>query len=514
MHIEPIRVKRALVSVSDKTGIVELGQALADQGVEIISTGGTAKAFKAAGIKVTRISDLTGFPEIMGGRVKTLHPKVHGGILGLRDVHAEIAKEQGIGWIDLVVCNLYPFAATIQKPDVTINEALENIDIGGPSMIRSAAKNVGWVGVVVDPEDYAMVAAELQNGDGLTFDTRKRLSAKAFAHTAAYDTVIANYFNDEEFPKEKSLTFKKEMVLRYGENPHQAAAVYHLPISSGSPNILTATIHQGKKLSYNNISDADAALACLQEFSEPACVVVKHANPCGVAVGTEIVDVYQRGFGADSMSAFGGIIALNRTCTSAVATEIVKVFVEIVLAPAYEPTALDILGKKKNLRVLELGEIGPRVAGHEYKIVAGGMLIQDRDAREITADELKIVTETKPDADTINELLFAWKVTKHVKSNAILLAKDNTTVGIGAGQVSRVDATQIAVRKAGDRIQGAVLASDAFFPFRDSIDALAGTGVKAIIQPGGSIRDEEVIQACNEHGIAMVFTGVRSFKHG
>ncbi|PIZ65277.1 MAG: bifunctional phosphoribosylaminoimidazolecarboxamide formyltransferase/IMP cyclohydrolase PurH [Candidatus Marinimicrobia bacterium CG_4_10_14_0_2_um_filter_48_9] len=381
-------------------------------------------------------------------------------------------------------------------------------------MIRSAAKNVGWVGVVVDPDDYAIVMAELQNGDGLSFSTRKRLSAKAYAHTAAYDTVIANYFNSDEFPREQSLTFKMETILRYGENPHQMAAVYHSPIKSGSVNILDAKIHQGKQLSYNNIGDADAALACLQEFTEPACVVVKHANPCGVAVGSDITEVYRRAFAADSLSAFGGVIALNRTCTASVAEEISKVFVEIVLAPDYEPAALEILAKKKNMRVLALGEISGRQPRHEYKIVAGGMLVQDRDVLELKAEDLKIVTETKPDLNTINELLFAWRVTKHVKSNAILLARENTTVGIGMGQVSRVDATEIAIRKAGESIQGSVLASDAFFPFRDSIDKLAGTGVKAIIQPGGSIRDEEVIQACNEHGIAMVFTGVRSFKHG
>ena len=514
MHTAAISIKRALVSVSDKTGIVELGQALANHGVEIISTGGTAKTLSEAGVKVTSISDVTGFPEIMDGRVKTLHPKVHGGILGLRDVHADVAHEQEMEWIDLVVCNLYPFAATIQKPGVTIDEALENIDIGGPSMIRSAAKNVGWVGVVVDPDDYAIVMAELQDDDGLSFSTRKRLSAKAYAHTAAYDTVIANYFNSDEFPREQSLTFKMETILRYGENPHQMAAVYHSPIKSGSVNILDAKIHQGKQLSYNNIADADAALACLQEFTEPACVVVKHANPCGVAVGSDITEVYRRAFAADSLSAFGGVIALNRTCTASVAEEISKVFVEIVLAPDYEPAALEILAKKKNMRVLALGEISGRQPRHEYKIVAGGMLVQDRDVLELKAEDLKIVTETKPDLNTINELLFAWRVTKHVKSNAILLARENTTVGIGMGQVSRVDATEIAVRKAGESIQGSVLASDAFFPFRDSIDKLAGTGVKAIIQPGGSIRDEEVIQACNEHGIAMVFTGVRSFKHG
>ncbi|MCF7801879.1 MAG: bifunctional phosphoribosylaminoimidazolecarboxamide formyltransferase/IMP cyclohydrolase [Candidatus Marinimicrobia bacterium] len=509
-----MRVKRALVSVSDKTGIVELGSALANQNVEIISTGGTAKALKDAGIPITPINDVTGFPEIMDGRVKTLHPKIHGGILGLRDVHADTAEEQGIGWIDLVVCNLYPFAATIQRPDVTMDEALENIDIGGPSMIRSAAKNVGWVSVVVDPEDYVGVIQILEQGAGISFEMRQHLSAKAYAHTAAYDTVIANYFNPETFPAECSFTYKKSMDLRYGENPHQQAAVYELPIQTDGPNILTAKIHQGKKLSYNNIADADAALACLQEFEAPACVVVKHANPCGVAVGTDIVDVYQRAFNADSLSAFGGIIALNRTCSAAVAEEIRKVFVEIVLAPAYEPEALDILAKKKNLRVLELGEITRRAVGQEFKFVTGGLLVQDKDVHTLKAGDLKVVTNEKPDETTLQELLFAWQVTKHVKSNAILLAKDKTTVGIGAGQVSRVDATDIAVRKAGDRMQGAVLASDAFFPFRDSIDKLAGTGVKAIIQPGGSIRDEEVIQACNEHGIAMVFTGVRSFKHG
>ena len=507
-----IKINRALISVFNKQGLEPFAKALHENGVEILSTGGTARVLRQAGIPVIDVSEYTQFPEIMNGRVKTINPLVEGGILGLRDQHGEEAEANGIKWIDLVVCNLYPFAETIQKPDVTLARALENIDIGGPTMICSAAKNTGWVGVIVDPADYNTVVSELTDQKGLTFETRRILSAKAFGHTAQYDTLIHNYLKDEPLSDDYSITFNKFYELRYGENPHQKAAAYKLPITT-SNNILTAKIHQGKKLSYNNIMDADGALACLAEFSEPACVVVKHANPCGVATGTDITEIYNRAFNADAQSAFGGIITLNRTCTAAVAEAIAKVFVEIVLAPDFEPAALEILARKKNLRVLELGAIPPKVAKLQYRYIDGGLLVQETDIKTITLDDLEVVTETKPSATEIETMLFGWKVLKHVKSNGILIAKDYTTIGIGAGQVSRVDAVDIAIRKSGARAEGGILASDAFFPFRDSIDKIAPSGIRAIIQPGGSIRDKEVIEACNEHGIAIVFTGSRCFKH-
>ena len=512
MNTEKTSVKTALISVSNKENIIELGKGLDGLGIEIISTGGTAKALRDVGITVTNVSDYTGFPEIMEGRVKTINPLVEGGILGLRDKHAEDAEAHNIKWIDLVVCNLYPFAETIQKPDVTLDIALEKIDIGGPTMIRSAAKNVGWVGVVVDPADYDSVLNELQEHGGLTFDTRKRLSAKAFGHTTKYDTLIHNYLKSEPLSDDFSLTFEKYYDLRYGENPHQQAAAYKAPIATGS-NILNAVIHQGKKLSYNNIMDADGALDCVKEFDEPACVVVKHANPCGVATGEDITDCFHRAFNADSLSAFGGIVALNRTCTTDIAEALRKIFIEIVLAPDFEAGALELFAKKENLRVLEIGQLESRDPRLEYKYVDGGLLVQETDVKTIVLDDLTTVTKVKPSDKNMVDMLFGWKVLKHVKSNAILTAKDNTTLGIGPGQVSRVDAVEIAVRKSGDYLDGSILASDAFFPFRDSIDQIAETGIKAVIQPGGSIRDEEVIEACNEHGIAMVFTGVRCFKH-
>jgi phosphoribosylaminoimidazolecarboxamide formyltransferase/IMP cyclohydrolase len=379
-------------------------------------------------------------------------------------------------------------------------------------MIRSAAKNVGWVGVVVDPADYDSVLNELQEHGGLTFDTRKRLSAKAFGHTTKYDTLIHNYLKSEPLSDDFSLTFEKYYDLRYGENPHQQAAAYKAPIATGS-NILNAVIHQGKKLSYNNIMDADGALDCVKEFDEPACVVVKHANPCGVATGEDITDCFHRAFNADSLSAFGGIVALNRTCTTDIAEALRKIFIEIVLAPDFEAGALELFAKKENLRVLEIGQLGSREPRLEYKYVDGGLLVQEADVKTIVLDDLTTVTKVKPSDKNMVDMLFGWKVLKHVKSNAILIAKDNTTLGIGPGQVSRVDAVEIAVRKSGDYLDASILASDAFFPFRDSIDQIAETGIKAVIQPGGSIRDEEVIEACDEHGIAMVFTGARCFKH-
>jgi len=505
-------INRALISVYDKTGVVEFAKALSGNGVEILSSGGTAKHLRKAGITVIDVSDYTGFPEIMEGRIKTIHPKIEGGILGLRDFHKSDAEKQNIKWIDLVVCNLYPFAETIVKPNVTFEETLENIDIGGPTMIRSAAKNVEWVGVVVDSIDYKLVINNFKKTGGLSFDTRKLLSAKAFGHCAQYDTIIHNYLKEESLSDTFSLSFNKSYDLRYGENPHQKAAVYKNPINT-EQNILNAIIHQGKKLSYNNIMDADAALACLREFSGPACVVVKHGNPCGVASGNDITDVYQKAFDADYKSAFGGIISLNQTCNKEIAALINNVFVEIVIAPNYEPQALEILSNKKNIRVLEIVNIAPKKPMVEYRYIDGGLLVQEYDVSMIAEDELNTVTNMKPSKTELADMHFAWKVLKYVKSNAIITVKNQTTLGIGAGQVSRVDSVEIALNKSGNKLENSVLASDAFFPFRDSIDLIAETGVTAIIQPGGSIRDKEVIEACDEHGIAMVFTGIRCFKH-
>ena len=512
LNKQKIKIRRALISVFDKTGIVGLAESLNQHDVEIISTGGTAKTLGDAGLPVKGISTYTGFPEIMDGRVKTINPLVEGGILGLRDKHAEEAKTNNIGWIDLVVCNLYPFSKIISRDDCDLMTAMENVDIGGPTMIRSAAKNVGWVTALVDPQDYQGIIDELDEFSEISFETRKELSAKAFGHTAQYDTIIHNYLKDEKLSNDFSLTYNKHSAMRYGENPHQSAAAYQYP-NDRSKNILNAKIHQGKQLSYNNIMDADAALSCIKEFDQTACVVVKHANPCGVAIGEEIADVYTRAFNADSLSAFGGIIALNRTCTVAVAEAISSIFVEIILAPSFDEDALSVLSKKKNLRVLEVGDITGRENKLEYRNVDGGILVQDTDTSVLTLDELKTVTKVVPSDTEMKTMLFGWKVLKHVKSNAILLVKNNETIGIGAGQVSRVDAVNIALKKSGERLDNSILCSDAFFPFRDSIDKIANTGIVAVIQPGGSVRDQEVIAACNDHGIAMVFTGRRCFKH-
>ena len=512
LNKNPVNIDRALISVFDKTNIIEFAQTLINNGVEILSTGGTAKTLRKSNLPVIDVSDYTSFPEIMDGRVKTINPMVEGGILGLRDKHADDAERNNIKWIDLVVCNLYPFADTISREDCTLALALENVDIGGPTMIRSAAKNMGWVGVAVNPKDYSIITNELNTNGALSFDTRKILSSKAFGHTAQYETIIHNYLKDEKLSENFSITFRKHSEMRYGENPHQSAASYKLP-SNNEANILNAIIHQGKKLSYNNIMDADGALACVREFDEPACVVVKHANPCGVAVGNDLLDVYNRAFNADSLSAFGGIIALNRTCTAPIAEAITAVFVEIVLAPSFDGEALGIFKKKKNLRVLELGNFEKRNAKLEVRNVDGGLLIQDVDTKILSQDDLDVVTEKKPSNDEIETALFTWKVLRHAKSNGILIAKDKTTVGLGAGQVSRVDAVHMALRKGGKNVTGAVLASDAFFPFRDSIDAIKHSGIKTVMQPGGSVRDQEVIDACNEHKIAMIFTGTRCFKH-
>ena len=506
-----IKVNRALISVFNKTGVAELAKSLHELGVEILSTGGTAKALRNANVPVSDVSDYTQFPEIMDGRIKTINPLVEGGILGLRDKHTDDAKANNIKWIDLVVCNLYPFSDAVSREDCDLAMALENVDIGGPTMIRSAAKNVGWVCVAVDPSDYSTITDELRSGE-ISFETRQRLSAKAFGHTAQYDTIIHNYLKDEDLSDDFSLSFEKHSELRYGENPHQSAAAYKIP-GNNEPNILNATIHQGKQLSYNNIMDADGALACVREFDAAACVVVKHSNPCGVAVGNNLLDVYTRAFNADSMSAFGGIIAFNRTCTKDIADAITSVFVEIVLAPGFEPEALDVFKKKKNLRVLEIGEFGKRSKKSEVRNVDGGLLVQNTDTKILSKDDLTVMTKAQPSEQDIETALFTWRVLRHAKSNGILIAKENTTVGLGAGQVSRVDAVHMALRKGGENVKGGVLASDAFFPFRDSIDAIKDSGIVLVIQPGGSVRDQEVIDACNEYGIAMVVTGIRCFKH-
>ena len=509
---ENVKIKRALVSVFDKTGLVELGHSLEGLGIEILSTGGSAKTLRDSGVSVTDVSDYTKFPEIMDGRVKTINPLVEGGILGLRDKHNKDAEDNNIKWIDLVVCNLYPFSETINKDDCDLAMALENVDIGGPTMIRSAAKNVGWVTVVVDPSDYPALAKDLSNDNSIRYETRKMFSAKAFGHTAQYDVIIHNYMKGTPLSDEFSLTYEKHSEMRYGENPHQAAAAYKISGDS-SNSVLNAKIHQGKKLSYNNIMDADAAFSCLKEFEETACVIVKHANPCGVSKGENMLEVYKQAFNADSLSAFGGVIAMNKQCDELVAKEISKVFVEIVLAPSFTKEALEIFSTKKNLRVLEVGNIKPREKLLEVRNVVGGIIVQETDTSVIQKQDLKTVTTAKPSDSEVETMLFGWKVLKHIKSNGILIVKNNTTVGVGAGQVSRVDSVDIAMKKSGENIQGSILCSDAFFPFRDSIDKISNSGIKAVLQPGGSVRDNEVIEACNEHGIAMVFTGQRCFKH-
>ena len=520
-------IKRALISVSDKTGIVELGRALHNRGVELLSTGGTQKALEDAGLPVTAVSDYTGFPEMMDGRVKTLHPKIHGGLLALRDEpeHMTVAAEHGIGMIDLVVVNLYPFQQTVSKPDVTVEEAIENIDIGGPSMLRSAAKNQSSVTVVVDPADYAVVLDEMGAHDGAVTDsTRRRLSQKVFAYTAAYDGAIAGYFagiseNGERFPQRLTASFDKVDDLRYGENPHQAAAFYADP-TSREAGFATAEVIAGKPLSYNNYMDLDAALALVREFTEPAACVIKHTNPCGAGTGDAIGEAYARALEGDPMSAFGSVQGFNREVDAGLAQAIAqpKTFVEAIVAPGFSPEAVDILQSTcwwgKDVRLVAVGDLdAPRDPMPNMRRVAGGLLVQDFDTPPIGALQLEQVTERAITDAERAALLFAWTIVKHVKSNAIVFAQGQTLVGTGAGQMSRVDSSEIAAKKAGDRAQGAVLASDAFFPFRDGIDAAAAAGVTAIIQPGGSKGDEDVIAAANEHGIAMVFTGMRHFRH-
>ena len=522
-------VKRALLSVSDKTGLVELGQALAGQGVELLSTGGTAKALREAGLDVKDVAEVTGFPEMMDGRVKTLHPVVHGGLLALRDndEHVAAMKEHNIGGIDLVVVNLYPFEATVAK-GADYAEVIENIDIGGPAMIRSAAKNHGFVNVVVDTQDYAAVIAELEANSGQTsYALRQRLAQTAYARTAAYDTAVSTWMAAQVDATPRRRTFGGSLAqnLRYGENPHQQAAFY--TDGTNRPGVATAQQHQGKELSYNNINDTDAAFELVSEFAPdngPACAIIKHANPCGVATGSTMLEAYTRAFDCDRTSAFGGIIALNQTLDGETAEAISGIFTEVVIAPGADADAVAMFAKKKNLRLLTTdGLANADAAQLAVRQVSGGFLVQDKDVGRITRDDLKVVTKRAPTDQELSDLLFAWTVAKHVKSNAIIYVKDGATVGVGAGQMSRVDSTRIAARKAQDMAeamglpapltQGSVVASDAFFPFADGLITAAEAGATALIQPGGSIRDDEVIAAADAAGLAMVFTGMRHFRH-
>ncbi|ELA9868207.1 bifunctional phosphoribosylaminoimidazolecarboxamide formyltransferase/IMP cyclohydrolase [Vibrio parahaemolyticus] len=524
-------IRRALISVSDKTGIVEFAQALAERGVDILSTGGTARLLAEQGIAVTEVSDYTGFPEMMDGRVKTLHPKVHGGVLGRRGQDDEVMAKHGINPIDMVVVNLYPFAETVAKDGCTLADAVENIDIGGPTMVRSAAKNHKDVTIVVNASDYDRVIAEMDANDkSLTLETRFDLAIAAFEHTAAYDGMIANYFGtmvpsygenkegDEEskFPRTFNQQFEKKQDMRYGENSHQAAAFY-VEANPQEASVSTARQIQGKALSYNNIADTDAALECVKEFNEPACVIVKHANPCGVALGKDILEAYNRAYQTDPTSAFGGIIAFNQELDAETATAIVeRQFVEVIIAPSVSAEAIEVVAAKKNVRLLECGEWSTKTTGFDVKRVNGGLLVQDRDQGMVRLDDLKVVSKRQPTEEELKDALFCWKVAKYVKSNAIVYAKGDMTIGVGAGQMSRVYSAKIAGIKAADEgleVAGSVMASDAFFPFRDGIDAAAEAGIKCVIQPGGSMRDDEVIAAADEHGMAMIFTGMRHFRH-
>ena len=516
-------VTRALISVSDKTGVVDFARHLHDSGVEILSTGGTAKLLADSGLPVIEVSEHTGFPEMMDGRVKTLHPRIHGGILGRRGVDDAVMAEHDIVPIDLVVVNLYPFEATVARPDCSLEDAIENIDIGGPTMVRATAKNHAHVSIIVDPADYARVETEMKANDGcISRETRFDLAIKAFEHTAAYDSAIANYFGrlvapgNDPFPRTFNLNFTKAQDMRYGENPHQRAAFYveHAPKEA---SVATARQLQGKELSYNNVADTDAALECVKQFEAPACVIVKHANPCGVAVGEDILVAYDRAYATDPTSAFGGIIAFNRPLDAHTARTIVeRQFVEVIIAPEVEAEALEELAAKKNVRVLACGQWAAPVPGLDFKRVNGGLLVQDRDIGMVAPADLKVVTRRAPSEAEMRDLLFAWKVAKFVKSNAIVYARDQQSVGIGAGQMSRVYSARIAGIKAADEgliVEGSVMASDAFFPFRDGIDAAKEAGITAVIQPGGSMRDDEVIVAADEHDMAMVFTGMRHFRH-
>ena len=518
-----IPVKRALISVSDKTGIVEFARELNQLGVEILSTGGTYKLIQENNIAVTEVSEYTGFPEMMDGRVKTLHPKVHGGILGRRGIDDAVMSEHGIDAIDMVVVNLYPFSQTVANPNCSLEDAIENIDIGGPTMVRAAAKNNAFVNIVVNADDYSAILAEMKANDGATSQaTRFDLAIKAYEHTASYDGAIANYFGtmvpggSEHFPRTFNTQFIKSQDLRYGENPHQKSAFY-VEANPREISIANARQLQGKELSYNNIADTDAALECIKQFDQPACVIVKHANPCGVAVGKMIRTAYDLAYATDTESAFGGIIAFNRELDGETAALICeRQFVEVIIAPSISDAAKATVSAKKNIRLLETGEWSNNLPALDLKRVNGGLLVQDRDLGVIGLGDLKVVSERVPTEAEMHDLLFTWKVAKFVKSNAIVYGKDGRTIGVGAGQMSRINSARIAGIKAehaGLEVAGAVMASDAFFPFRDGIDSAAEAGISCVIQPGGSMRDEEVIAAANEAGMAMVFTGMRHFRH-
>jgi phosphoribosylaminoimidazolecarboxamide formyltransferase/IMP cyclohydrolase len=519
------KISRALISVSDKTGIVDFARALTDQGVELLSTGGTYRLLSENAIAVTEVSDYTGSPEMMDGRVKTLHPKVHGGILGRRGQDDAVMSEHGIKPIDMVVVNLYPFAATVANPNCELPTAIENIDIGGPTMVRSAAKNHKDVAIVVNADDYTTVIGEMQDNAGqLNYDSRYQLMVKAFEHTASYDGMIANHFGGRNTANEKrdfsdtyNVQYFKTQEMRYGENPHQKAAFY-TEANPTEASVATAKQLQGKELSFNNIADTDAALECVKQFEQPACVIVKHANPCGVSVAVDIATAYELAFATDPESAFGGIIAFNRELDAGTAAAICeKQFVEVIIAPSVAADAVEVVAAKKNVRLLECGAWGSeRPQDFDYKRVNGGLLIQDRDNGMVAEQDLKVVSERTPSEVEMADMLFAWKVAKMVKSNAIIYARNNQTIGVGAGQMSRINSARIAGIKAehaGLEVKGAVMASDAFFPFRDGIDNAGAAGISCIIQPGGSMRDDEVIAAANEHGMAMVFTGMRHFRH-
>lgn len=520
------KIQRALISVSDKTGIVEFAKKLDAFGVEILSTGGTAKLLSEEGLNVIEVSDYTGFPEMMDGRVKTLHPKVHGGILGRRGTDDAIMAEHSIPTIDMVVVNLYPFEQTVARADCDLPTAIENIDIGGPTMLRAAAKNNASVTVVVDAADYDTVLTEMQaNGGAVSDGTRFSLAVKTYEHTAGYDGAIANYLgciqgdgSKSDFPRTFNAQFHKTQEMRYGENPHQKAAFF-VEKSPEAGSIGTAHQLQGKELSYNNIADTDAALECVKQFDQgPACVIVKHANPCGVSLGSTLLEAYDRAYKTDPTSAFGGIIAFNKTLDGETAKAIVeRQFVEVIIAPAVSEEAIVVVAEKKNVRLLSCGQWSATLApAQDYKRVTGGLLVQDRDHGMVEQSDLKVVSKRQPSEQELNDLMFAWKVGKFVKSNAIVYIKNGMTIGVGAGQMSRVYSAKIAGIKAADEgleVKGSVMASDAFFPFRDGLDAAAEAGITAVIQPGGSMRDEEVIAAADEHGMAMVFTGMRHFRH-
>ena len=510
-------MKRALVSVSDKTNLVPFVSSLVELGYEIISTGGTKKALEAAGIKTIGISEVTDFPEIMDGRVKTLHPKVHGALLCVRDNpdHVRQIEELGIQYIDLVCVNLYPFKETVQKPGVSHEEIIENIDIGGPSMLRSASKNYKFIPVLCDPSDYDAIVKELRENGETYLTTREYLAAKVFRHTASYDTMIASYLTErtgEKYPEKFTITFDKVQELRYGENPHQSAAFY----KGMNPQYSLANAKQlhGKELSYNNIQDGNAAIEILKDFEgQPAVVGLKHMNPCGVGIGKTIEEAWDKAYEADPVSIFGGIVAFNEPIHASVEEKLSKIFLEIIIAPAFDEDAFEILSKKKNIRLMQLDTSLEVNAKYKVTNVNDGLLVQDIDDHKITAEDLRCVTNRKPTEEELEQLLFAWKVVKHVKSNAIVLVKDNMTIGVGAGQMNRVGAAKIAIEQAGEKAKGSIMSSDAFFPMPDTVEEAVKAGVTAIIQPGGSIKDQLSIDVCNEHGIAMVYTGVRHFKH-